>query len=67
MNKVWHINIPLSHEKWSTPEDDKTLCGAESPYMVRFEFYKNFSKAHMLKQPGVCDRCLEIFKQRNKS
>jgi hypothetical protein len=68
MNKEWHITIPYPHEKWATPEGDKTLCGTESPYLVRFEFYENFSKAHMLNESGVCKRYLELFEQeKNRS
>ena len=66
MNKEWHINIPLPHEQWATPEGDKTLCWAVSRYMVRFEFYENFAKAHVLKQQGVCQKCRKLFEQEMK-
>ena len=66
MKKEWHITIPLPHEQWAKPEGDLTLCGIESPYLVRFEFFENFSKAHMLKESGVCEKCLEIFDRQDK-
>ena len=64
MTKTLHITVNVHQGEWQTEEGLKTLCGNSTGlFVVRFQLFENYLKAHMLKDTDVCAECLEIYRE----
>jgi hypothetical protein len=66
MEMPWHITLEVGDKDWNTSEGLRTLCGAESQKIIRFQLFNFFVKAHSVSESDVCKECLSEFKDKTK-